>query len=302
MKLSLGPLLYYWPRDRVFSFYEEIARSAAEIVHLGEVTCSRRHEISLQDWLAIAARLADAGKEVVLSTQVLTESEGDLKLVRNVVRNRQYRVEANDMGAVHMLRGSAGWVAGAHLNVYNPETLTLFTELGATRVVAPLESPADLVSNLAAARRDGVEIELFAHGRMPLAFSARCFTARRFNLQKEQCGYRCIEYPDGLALDLRDGTPFLVLNGVQTQSRRNYTLAGEIAAIRAAGVDVVRLSPASSGTAEVLQVLRAAIADEIAADAALSAITPLVPGALCNGFWFGKPGLEMIGPGQRAGQ
>ena len=78
MKLSLGPIPYYWPRERVFSFYDAIAASPADIVYLGEVVCSRRHEVSFEDWLALADMLAGAGKEAVLSTQALTESEGDL--------------------------------------------------------------------------------------------------------------------------------------------------------------------------------------------------------------------------------
>jgi len=60
--------------------------------------------------------------------------------------------------------------------------------------------------------------EVFGYGRLPLALSVRCFTARRYNLSKDSCGFRCIEYPDGLGLNTREGRPFLVLNGIQTQS------------------------------------------------------------------------------------
>jgi O2-independent ubiquinone biosynthesis protein UbiV len=71
MKLSLGPLLYYWPRNTVFRFYESVAATPVDIVHLGETVCSRRHELRLGDWIEIGRKLAQAGKEVVLSTQVL---------------------------------------------------------------------------------------------------------------------------------------------------------------------------------------------------------------------------------------
>ncbi len=107
-------------------------------------------------------------------------------------------------------------------------------------------------------RPAGVDTELFGWGRLPLAFSARCFTARRFNLQKESRAFRCLEFPDGTALDTRDGEQFLTLNGVQTRSARVYNLIGEAATLGEGGVEVLRVSPQSEGTVEALRAWRAA--------------------------------------------
>jgi collagenase-like PrtC family protease len=281
MKLAVGPIQYYWPRSAVWEFYASIIDAPVDIVYLGEVVCSRRHQLSLEDWLDLADALARGGKEAVLSTQVLTEGAGDLKLVRKMAGNGRYRVEANDMGAVRLLAGTQGWVAGPHLNIYNPQSLALLMELGATRWVAPVEVTRDIAQGLLQAQP--VEAEVFAHGRLPLAYSARCFTARRFNLQKEGCEYRCLAYPDGMALDTREGAAFLRLNGVQTQSARVYDLTADIASLREAGAGILRVSPQSQGTVEAIRALRAACDSSAPAPASEQA---------CNGFWHGRPGLE----------
>ncbi len=291
MKLSLGPVLYYWPRKKVLDFYQAIARSCADIVYLGELVCSRRHELAFDDWLAIGAGLAAAGKEVVLSAQALTESEGDLKIMRRAVANGRFAIEANDWGAARLLSGAEGWVAGPHLNVYNPQTLALVASLGATRWVAPMEATRELVAGVCAARPLGVEAELFAHGRMPLAFSARCFTARRFNRQKEDCNYVCMDYPDGMPLETREGKPFLAANGIQTQSAGVYCLVDELKDLEDAGVGVLRVSPQAEGTPQILQLLRETRDGMLSAAEARKALAALSAGALWNGFWHGQPGM-----------
>lgn len=292
MKLALGPLLYYWPRAAVLGFYDEIAAAPVDTVYLGEIVCSRRHELAFEDWLAIGERLAAAGKEVVLSAQALTESEGDLKLLRRAVANGRFRVEANDWGAARLLSGAAGWVAGPHLNVYNPQTLALVAELGATRWVAPVEATREMVAGILADRPAELEAEVFGFGRMPLAFSARCFTARRFNRQKEECGYACLDFPDGMELQTREAKPFLAVNGIQTQSAGVYCLVEELAALREAGAAMLRVSPQSRHTARVLRTLRAACDGVLSSYDARKALAAMSPGMLWNGFWHGRPGMQ----------
>lgn len=294
MKISLGPLLYYWPRASVLKFYESIAATPVDTVYLGETVCSRRHELKLSDWLALAEILRAAGKCVVLSTQVLIESGSDVTTMRKVADNHHFMVEANDMGAVHCLQNQTPFVAGPHLNLYNLPALNLVAQLGARRWVAPLEMACDDLAFMQQHRPAGLETEVFAYGRMPLAFSARCFTARHHNLPKDDCRFSCIQYPDGLLMQTKESQNFLVLNGIQTQSARVYNLINELDAMRALGVGMVRLSPQSQHTVCIIELFDAVMQKRLTAADAMQQMRELMPDEPCNGYWHGKPGLDQM--------
>ncbi len=287
MKLALGPVLYYWTREALQEFYAGIADTGVDIIYLGEVVCSRRHNLRLDDWLGLARDLASSGKEVVLSSQALIESESDLKNLRRIAANGDFAVEANEMGAVRLLAGHVPFIAGPHLNIYNCDTLAWFAELGAKRFVLPLELSRDTLRELQATRPAGMQTEVFAYGRMPIAFSARCFTARHHDLPKDDCQFRCLEDADGLAMHTREKSAFLTLNGIQTQSAQVYDLSGALDEMRGLGVDVVRLSPQSQYMKDIVCSFRDRIAGR--AGAPLDALRVAAP---CNGYWYGVPGME----------
>ena len=290
MNLSLGPLLYYWSRDDVLAFYAESASWPLARVYLGESVCSRRHLLRLPDWLELAQQLAAAGKDVVLSSQTLIESESDLKTLRRIVSDGRFLVEANEWGAVRLL-SEAGipFVAGPTLNVYNHETLDVLAGLGAQRWLPPVEMSRAALASLLERAPAAIETEVFAYGKLPLAYSARCFTARHYNLPKDDCQFRCLDHPDGMALATREGEPFLTLNGIQTQSAGVYNLMGELPALRELGIASLRLSPQSRHMGRVVEAFQAALAGEPADAGALARV---MPGRAVDGYWHGRAGLE----------
>jgi collagenase-like PrtC family protease len=214
--------------------------------------------------------------------------------MHKITGNGDFLVEANDMGAVQCLAGKVPFVAGPHLNIYNLPTLQWMAGLGATRWVIPLEMKR---SDLAVIQQElpaGMQTEVFAYGRMPLAFSARCFTARHRNLPKDDCRFSCLDHPDGLMLKTREHEEFLVLNGTQTQSARVYNLVDAMDDMQGLGVDVARLSPQSQHMDEVIAVFDAVRTQKLAAKEALGSLRPLMPDQGCNGYWYGQPGLNQV--------
>jgi len=66
----------------------------------------------------------------------------------------------------------------------------------------------------------------------------------------------------------------------------------ELAQLTELGVDVLRLSPQAEHMGEVVRAFDAVRNGALQGRAAADALAPLLPAAACNGYWYGKPGLE----------
>jgi len=276
----------------MFDFYARIADTEVDIVYLGETICSRRRALRSEDWMQLAEQLTAAGKEVVLSTLTLIEAGSELGAMQQLCGNGRFTVEANDMGAVTMLSGKHAFITGPAINIYNPRTLKVLADRGLKRWVLPVELSRETLADMQQQRPAGVETEVFVYGRLPLAYSARCFTARAHNLPKDDCQFRCLDYPDGLLLATREGEDFLILNGIQTQSAKSYNLIAEIDDMSALGVDVLRISPQSRHTERIIHTFHKRLHGDCSIDEAMSVLETLMPGDSCNGYWHGAPGMD----------
>ncbi len=292
MKLSLGPILFFWPKQQVLDFYEQMLKTPLDIIYLGETVCSKRRELSTGEWLELANYLAESGKEVVISTLALLMSESELSSLRRICQNTSLRIEANDMAAVNILSNlQLPFVCGPSTNIYNGNTLAFLHKRGAVRWVMPVELSEDCLASIVRQRQesgmaDAMETEIFSYGHLPLAYSARCFTARYRNLPKDNCQFKCLEYPEGVEVASQEEQRLFNLNGIQTQSAEVYNLLGQVPRMQQLGVDVCRISPRHKGTEQVIERFSRAINGE------LSEIP--TQDASCNGYWFAKPGMMQV--------
>lgn len=298
MQLSLGPILYFWERETIEQFYTQMIDSPVDVIYLGETVCHKRRSFKAVEWIELAKQLSSQGKQVVLSTLALVEAGSELGGVKRLCCNGELLVEANEMGAVKLLsEQKLPFVGGATLNIYNAHTLKYLVGMGLRRWVMPVELSRDTLADiLDDARKLGIdnypETEVFSFGHMPLAYSARCFTARHHNLPKDNCQLKCLDYPEGLTMHSQEGEELFTLNGVQTQSARIQHLLPYWRALAELGVDLMRISPQPQHTLEIVQRYRQGLEAETSAD-----VSELLSSPLCDGYWFNKPGMEIIARG-----
>ncbi|WP_313159741.1 U32 family peptidase [Mixta calida] len=290
MKYSLGPVLWYWPTETLADFYQAAAESSAEIVYLGESVCSKRRATRFPQWLEFAHLLQESGKQVVFSTLALVQSTSELQEIKRYVDNGEFLIEANDLGTVNMAaEQKLPFVVGHALNCYNAMTLRMLLRLGRTRWCMPVELSRDWLLGIQQQCDElGIhgkfETEVLAYGHLPLALSARCFTARSENKPKDECETCCINYPQGRRVLSQEDQQVFVLNGIQTMSGYCYNLGNDLTSMHGL-VDVVRLSPENKQTL--------ALIDRFRANEQGQAPLMMAQRNDCNGYWRKLAGMAL---------
>jgi len=293
MDLTIGPIAFFWTAEQVRGFYQSLAKGPAARVVIGEWVCSKRLPFWQQEIPGAVEVLLAAGKEVALSSLTLITLKRERKQTAALFETG-LQVEIADLGALKHLPEGAPFQVGPTVNVYNEGTLEWLAKKGATRICLPPELPLASVAVLARAGREaGVAIEVWGHGRAPLAISGRCYHARLHDRIKDACLFVCGEDPDGREVQTLDGTTFLTINGVQTLGHAHTTVANQIAALREAGVTALRLSPQIGNFPEIVDIYARATCAELPPAAALAELHRQMPGAVfADGFLAGTTGMR----------
>lgn len=292
IELTLGPLLFHWPEDRIRDAYARLADEAPlDRVYLGEVVCGKRGPRVAAALADAAERLERGGKTVVWSTLALPATPREVRGMGELLGGPGL-VEVNDFSALSQLNHSAPFVAGPLLNVYNEAAAAELARRGCVRLCANVELSLASVASIAS-RCPELEIELFAYGRLPLALSGRCYHARAHGRHKDACQFVCGQDPDGLEVRTIDGEPFLAINGIQTLSHGVHLADASVERLRDAGVGALRLSPQANDMVSVAHTFRRFADERIEAGDLRRAIeATLPPGPLVNGYLAGVAGLQ----------
>jgi collagenase-like PrtC family protease len=287
--LTLGPVFFHWPAERLADFYRRIADEApVERVHVGEVVCGKRMPFSDPCWPEIIERLERAGKEVVLATLAAPATVRERRSIAELCGDGRL-VEVNDFTALPA-RSGRPFVTGPFLNVYNEAAARFLAGQGARAICPPVELSLAAVGGMAGAC-PGVEFEMFAFGRLPLAISGRCYHARLHGLHKDSCQFTCERDADGLAVDTLDGQAFLAINGVQTLSSQVHAFCPSPDELAGHGIRRLRLSPHSCDMIEVSKTYRALLDGQEEPDSARFILSCLdLPGTMVDGYARARPG------------
>lgn len=299
MELTIGPIAFFWTAEQVRDFYRMIAASPAPRVVIGEWVCSKRLPFWQHEIPDAVETLTAAGKEVALSSLTLVTLKRERRQTEELFATG-IPVEIADLTALKYLPEGAPFWVGPTINVYNEGTLEWLAHKGATRICLPPELPlASVVALARAGRQAGVAVEVWGHGRAPLAISGRCYHARLHDRAKDSCLFVCGEDPDGRDVTTLDGQSFLTVNGVQTLGHAHMTVARQIGDLADAGVAAIRLSPQIGDFGAVITAYDALARARIDAAAGLAELAALMPGAvMADGFLDGRPGARAVGQGR----
>ncbi len=285
MDLTIAPNPFFWSAESVRRFYDGLADAPVARVVVGELVCSKRLPFWQNEIPQAVEFLQAAGKQVALTSLALITLRRERKLTADLL-GMGLPVEVNDLSALHHIPAGMPFWVGPLVNVYNEGTLRWLARRGAERICLPPELPMASIAVLAGiAQAEGVALEVWGHGRLPLAISARCYHARLHERAKDSCQFVCEEDPDGRDVDTLEGQQFLTVNGVQTLSQSYACMAEHVAEYQDMGVSALRLQPQSVGFHTICDDYAQLLAGDLPANALIETLSAAHPDMqFCDGY------------------
>jgi collagenase-like PrtC family protease len=212
MRISLAPISGRYDADTIVGFYREAA-SCPDIAraYLGEMFCAKRM-LPIDAYAEAVKVLEDGGKQAVFATMALPAGEPDLDAAARYVE-RVDIVEVNNLGYIPWLKENfpaKHLIAGPMCNLYNRDDLEIVRDWGCSEVSLRIDLMPESITDLS---QSGIlPVEVFLHGRPPLAFSWRCYAARFAGRPAGSCGRVC-QTQNGLVLRNLEGEDGFVVDG-----------------------------------------------------------------------------------------
>jgi putative protease len=276
-----------------------------DAVYLGNLYCAR-YEANLLERpreLADAVRVVrDQGRRAYVTTYAAPHASDVDRLRRALDAARgagALAAEVHGPGLARLARDEFPELAlhlGFFANVYTSAGAAVYRALGAARVAPPAELPLDEVAELG--RAGGVPVEVTVHGKMPLGVSDSCLLLGC----EAELGVGC---PTLCQQDVFLSRDDWVLKSVGTGvlSGRDACLLEHLPRLMADGHRHFRVEALSETPAYRLavgRVYREALTRAFGGDAALHSdwwalLRAHSRAGLCNGFAFGRSGLEYVG-------
>ncbi|MBF8297875.1 MAG: Peptidase [candidate division NC10 bacterium] len=279
--------------------------SPYDAIYLGNITC-RLYEANLLEHLddlreAIAV-VKGQGKRAYVTSYAAPRNDFLPKLRKALavaVEAGADAVEVHNLGVlkiVHETHPGLPVHIGGLANVYTDAGAEVLKRFGAMRITPNYELSLEEIGQIQ--RQVGLPMELLVHGKMPLGISDYCFLLE----YEEAWGMKC---PDLCQQDLflKQGDWAMKSIGKGILSGRDVCMLEHLPQLVAEGHDCFRIEAVSESPAyrlEVGRVYREALKQAVAGMNGMeegwwNTLRSHARVGLCNGFYFGKSGMEYLG-------
>jgi putative protease len=279
-----------------------------DAVYLGNLYCTRYEGNLLErpaEMREAVAAVRDRGLRAYVTTYAAPRAR-DLDRLRRALDAARaagaIAVEAHGPGLARLVREDFPELRlhlGSFANVYTGAGAQAYRALGASRIAPPAELPLDEVAELA--RVGGVPVEITVHGKVPLGVSESCLLLACEAEWGVTCPALCRQ-----DVFLSRGEWRLKSVGTGVLSGRDACLLDHLPRLIAAGHRHFRVEAVSETPAYRLavgRVYREALGRTLAGDAVphpgwWAPLRAHSRAGFCNGFAFGRSGLEYVGAGR----